>query len=146
MENHSPALDHVVRLFEDWRATRSGKRSIPEALFDAAYKVRHATSLNRLARILRLNHTRLAQAFAERLARDGAAAERNERLSRQVQVPGPSRPAVNVTRVVELPQETCGACAEVKTPSGWLLRLSPAAPAGVIEALVGAIWEREVMR
>lgn len=151
MENHSPALDHVVRLFEDWRASRSGNRSIPEALFDAAYEVRHATSLQRLARILRLNHTRLSHAFAERRARDGAAAERRERLSRQVQEPGivppvsgPSRLAVNVTRVVELPQESCGACAEVKTPSGWLLRLSPAAPVGVIEALVGAIWEREV--
>lgn len=153
MENHSPALDHVVRLFEDWRATRSGKRPIPEALFDAAYEVRHATSLNRLARILRLNHTRLAQTFAERRAREGAVAEREERPSRRVRLPGivppapgPSRPAVNVTRVVELPQETCGACAEVKTPSGWLLRLSPAAPAGLIEALVGAIWEREVAR
>lgn len=146
MQNHSPAVDRVVRLFEDWRASRSGKRSIPEALLDEAFEVRHETSLNRLARMLRLNHTRLAQAFEERLGRGAKATQQSQPPARQAKGSVPTSAEVHVTRVVELAQGHGSTCAEVKSPSGWLLRLSASAPAGVIDAVVGALWEREVVR
>lgn len=44
MQDHSPTRDHVVRLFEDWRENRPGKRAIPDIHFCTEYYSRPALS------------------------------------------------------------------------------------------------------
>lgn len=96
-----------MRLFNDWRESRSGKSSIPETLLDAAYEILETASLSTLSRILRLSRTRLAQAFEMRRELGAKTIQQRQRPARRVQgtVPSAAAPAsagVHVTQDVEL--------------------------------------------
>ena len=52
-------LEQDKQRFEDWRATRQGKRSIPEELWKRVVPHVSELGLNRVSREFRLNYTRL---------------------------------------------------------------------------------------
>jgi hypothetical protein len=52
-------LEAVRTQFEDWRQSRDKRSPIPESLWKAAASLSPASSLTRISKSLRLNHTQL---------------------------------------------------------------------------------------
>ncbi|MBC7360308.1 MAG: hypothetical protein H5U10_17410 [Desulfacinum sp.] len=65
-DQQSVSLEQVQERFGKWRSNRNGRPRIPESLWEAAAYLYPAYCLNRIARSLGLDYTKLKQRVAQR--------------------------------------------------------------------------------
>ena len=132
-------IEKVRVRFEHWRKTRQGRRSIPEELWQAAVSLTQKHSLVRVAKYLRLNHSKLKER-AEKASMDSS-----ERAMIPVEKPLPenlSAPFIELHPGTLFTPQSSLTVVELRGTDGESLTIHLPPEAVDLLGLANAFWRR----
>jgi hypothetical protein len=119
-------LDHVSKLFSDWRESRSFKGPIPESLIRAVARLDPNLPIRKVANVLRLNPTDLKRKLQNLEAVGSAHVEERSPKMEKAQGQVQNQGKIHVTKIVavEKTDSSVPSSVEIVSPDGWVLRSS----------------------
>ena len=119
-------LDHVSKLFSDWRESRSFKGPIPEPLIKAIARLDPNLPMRKVAKELRLNPTDLKRKLQNLETGDSTHVEQQGSKIEKPQGQVQNQSKIQVTKIVAVEKidSSVPSSVEIVSPGGWVLRSS----------------------